>query len=464
MPEPMFHFMVTASREVWVGGVEEFERSRFLEYSPDDIVKKFENLTKTNIARLRAMPCLCAYEGEEDIRLGTIEDIELQRGIIRVTVDFDPNIPPIPFGDFFPHRKRFGVHEWEFSRTHWAVKSGDLHEKLRASGLLNEVTASRPRLTQLDVEQTAAAIVEAMAARVRSIGSVSEFIAEINQLHNSNKEAFYRGHTDATYQLKPSVFRTNKDGVPLYKDSEHQMFREVLVSNSFDFKDDTSTLDRLVRMQHYELPTRLLDITSNPLIALFFAAFSAQQSTKKLATDGEVIIFQMDRDKIKYFDSDSASCIANLSLLSAKEKDSIDFSMSQRAAEGETIAIGTFNSQEPIKRLHHFISAEKPYFLRHIQPSTLKSVISVKSKLTNDRISSQSGAFLLFGHEAVLEEESTEAITIHRIRVQNKQAILDELERLGIHESSVFPNLVATCNHIKTRYQTKSEPEEKQAE
>ena len=34
------------------------------------------------------------------------------------------------------------------------------------------------------------------------------------------------------------------------------------MSNSADFQYDEYTLDKLVRMQHYSLPTRLLDITS----------------------------------------------------------------------------------------------------------------------------------------------------------------------------------------------------------
>jgi len=44
--------------------------------------------------------------------------------------------------------------------------------------------------------------------------------------------------------------------------------------------------DRLVRMQHFELPTRLLDATTNPLVALYFA--SAEYEENDEPQDGKV--------------------------------------------------------------------------------------------------------------------------------------------------------------------------------
>lgn len=111
----------------------------------------------------------------------------------------------------------------------------------------------------------------------------------------------------------------------------------MLVSNSIDFAEDKYTFDKLVRMQHYSLPTRLLDITSNPLISLYFACNSNNE------TEGEVIIFSIDKRHIKYFDSNTASCIANLARLSQDDKENIKF------------ASNDFSGQNSIQRLTHFI-------------------------------------------------------------------------------------------------------------
>jgi hypothetical protein len=68
----------------------------------------------------------------------------------------------------------------------------------------------------------------------------------------------------------------------------------MLQSNPKAFENDNTTFDKLVRMQHHGLPTRLLDVTSNPLVALFFAC---NQSAK---SDGKILLFSPKKNEILF--------------------------------------------------------------------------------------------------------------------------------------------------------------------
>lgn len=102
------------------------------------------------------------------------------------------------------------------------------------------------------------------------VNSVSEFIEKIvQQDKEAGTETFYRGHADKDWVLLPSIFRT-PNGV----EKEHLLFHDMVAHEPQSFSECKSTLDYLVQMQHYGLPTRLLDMTMNPLVALYFACQS----------------------------------------------------------------------------------------------------------------------------------------------------------------------------------------------
>ena len=91
----------------------------------------------------------------------------------------------------------------------------------------------------------------------------------------------YRGHSDSNYQCIPSINRTED-----FKNKEHVFYHELLTKCPDEFTNINGHLDILSKMQHYGLPTRLLDITANPLIATFFAG----EDNSEEIFDAELII------------------------------------------------------------------------------------------------------------------------------------------------------------------------------
>lgn len=424
----MYNLLVTAMYGAWDKGFYEYDKSRFLEYTNDDIASVLKELSESHIENLKSYPCLFAYEGEDsDVRIGYLTAIRERGRNLLIEFEFQQDIDPIPFEQIQPIAPLLDIRGWEMNRTHWAVKDEDLFKRLRDRGILEpDKQTKTTKQERPTTEKTTNP----------KVSKVQGFIGKVLGLDQTDgHEVFYRGHSNKKkYKLEPSLFRKDEDGNYLYKDNEHILYRELLVSNSADFQSDVYTLDSLVRMQHYSLPTRLLDITSNPLIALYFACKSYPDE------DGEVVVFSMKRKDVKYFDSDVASCIANLARLPQSEKDEIKFE-----ANG-------FNEQPPIKRLVHFIREEKPFFEAAIIPDDLRKILCVKGKKSNDRITSQSGAFLLFGLDAVFDESGTTDIKVSRITVANKKSILKELDMLNINESTVFPYIENSAKYVADKF------------
>jgi hypothetical protein len=272
-----------------------------------------------------------------------------------------------------------------------------------------------------------------MLSQDKRIGAISTFLQRLDKLGKvDGKQLYFRGHSKASYVLEPSVYR-NRGWI----EGESAMLKELILRCPNDFAGGISTFQALVRMQHYGLPTRLLDLTSNPLVALYFACEMHRGDDE----DAQVIVFGFVDDQMKYFDSDTVNVIANLSRRPA------GFVVPAAASTA------AFNKMAATKLLLHDVRHDRPHFDPKIRREDLLRVICVKPRLENPRIIRQEGAFLLFGCDvhkerpAVLPQETVLARLV--INRSEKKSLLGQLETLGISKATMFPEIDQVATYIR---------------
>ncbi|TKK37822.1 FRG domain-containing protein (plasmid) [Pantoea agglomerans] len=422
--------------------------SRYLEYTNDDIYKDFIKLTNEVIEKLKSLPCLLMTEFDKNynnkleikfysnVRLVRLTSIAVKDQRINYTFELLKDYGMVDVTDFEDIPGDFINHRFETSRTHWALKNIELNTVLTVFGL-----------TPIFVSPPSGVIADNANDIPRSdiyVDSVVSYLEEVNKFKPvDGTELFYRGHSDIIYKLEPSLFRSEK-GVPLYVNNEKNMINEMVTAHPSEFYHDDFMADKLVRMQHYRLPTRLLDVTANPLVALYFCCSEKMGTETEDETIGDVKIFTVNSNDVKFYNSDTVSCIANISQLNAEEK---EYLINEPAPLNS-------KKEKARKRLLHFIRAEKPYFEDAMKIEHLRSILFFRGRVANSRISSQSGAFLLFGHDAVLPDTGYSNLNVKSISVCNKKEILKQLELLNIKASTIYPGIEETAKEIAKKFKS----------
>lgn len=270
---------------------------------------------------------------------------------------------------------------------------------------------------------------------IKSISGLNKFISNI-KLKNDQK-LFFRGHSCANFFLSPSIMRKET-----WKTNENKMYNQVLIECPEAFSNLNTHLEKLVEMQHYGIPTRLLDITRNPLVSLYFACENNFDSY------GEIVLLSVEESKIKYPQSDTVTILSSLPLSNSDEK------MKIKTAAVYSTDDPDFNEKVP--RLLHEIKLEKPAFLPQIKRNEIIDCFFVYATKNNNRIIKQDGAFIICGliddkctiNKYRLKEKGKNVILL----VDNKKSISCSLDQLSINKASLFPEIENVSEYIKRQY------------
>jgi hypothetical protein len=285
-----------------------------------------------------------------------------------------------------------------------------------------------------------------------------------------------RGVSSCCFGEVPKVLRDKK----LYANEEDSLLSEFQLKFPKAFIG-LNPFDCLAEAQHYSIPTRLLDITSNPLVSLYMAC-TEEYSLGSASHFGEVVAYFPKKDKdhsqARYATDFDSIALACLSKLSSKEKARIWLCLSYfrnqnlSKSDCQSLLAGQVKIEDVIKikdkkeislvddgkkayvSLISKIKAFDPSFSEELfDPFDLDRCYFVKPKMINERLSAQSGSFILFGleqqyiHEKVDSSRSSERL--FRIIIKNKESILEQLNQLSINESTLTPDMDHVSHFIK---------------
>jgi len=282
------------------------------------------------------------------------------------------------------------------------------------------------------------------------IKGVSKTNDYINQPHKKTTASehykfYYRGIYKTDYKLIPSVFRKEN------WDKEDYYYHEIMVRCPERFQFLTH-LDKLVVMQHYDCPTRLLDVTSNPLVGLYFACKNFGCKNCSNSTEGIVYVFNKLAKDVVYSDSDKALMLSCLAKFSLKDKERmLKLCLENLPNDKFPQASNSRYKDDIIERFYYEVTTEVPAFKREIKPIDLLQPLFVQPNKSNGRILKQDGAFILSGlsESPKQAQEKLENISYTVLSIKNQKQILKELEQLEIHEASLFPEVDKVANYLK---------------
>ena len=254
---------------------------------------------------------------------------------------------------------------------------------------------------------------------------LSHDIADIQML--------YRGQSNKEWKPLPSAFRSREDFL-----CEHIYLKEFR-NIAYEECRNCSSFEIIAKAQHYGVPTRLLDVTSNPLVALFFACNDGQE----FENDGAVYLI----GPTGMFSHDELFC---MTIADYVLKYKIDQYWDDRWGKALVRSVQHSDGR-------HFV-ADPSLILDQIAGNRTKC-LAVDSGTSNPRIRAQQASFVLCttpcvedgsnhagGKKFLFPDETGnlfEDLIGKRIVIpaSAKRNLLVQLDCLGVNEATLFPDL-----------------------
>lgn len=249
-----------------------------------------------------------------------------------------------------------------------------------------------------------------------TVSSLCDYINTINKIREAkmNTTYIFRGQHNHFYPLKPSLYRDEEQSLYIRNNESYYKKLEKNITKEFSLKADGyfnhemahfDKVDKLALMQHHGVPTRLLDFTESPLIALYFAIKDINDDNYYSEAPCVYVL------NIEVFDCNEDGRILSSEQVKIKDEDSDD---------------ETFNSEYR------------------------ECKFAFSPKLKNKRLTAQKGIFIAFDKNEPLELCTMDYLTKIIIPRQKISKIKQELENMGITPTTIYPDFEGLSKEVRT--------------
>lgn len=257
--------------------------------------------------------------------------------------------------------------------------------------------------------------------------NVEGYLEILSRYREKGFEIYYRGQSEEySSHLDPKICRIRG-----LLENEATMLGDLSVMCADDFKGTKSFFEFLSKAQHYALPTRLLDLTMDEKVALYFAI-----NEEKSPYPGNVFVYIQEGVEIE-----DARVMA-ISLIIRTGNTNLDFLCNEFTKES-----GKEISPEEFLEL-----IEKPLFIKYREDF----------EINNQRLLKQMGTFIIATNDTsdgiikpnLISLDRFDPNLIIRIPYEFKKKIKDELNDLyDINDHHIFPELPFAARFLERKYE-----------
>lgn len=259
---------------------------------------------------------------------------------------------------------------------------------------------------------------------MKQINNIKDYLKIIEQI-SVNRSLFFRGQLEKYNGFPPTVARNVGFLV-----NENNIIKETIKNRVDEFKELDMPLKKLAKMQHYGIPTRLVDLTTNPLVALYFAVEDDEDESP-----GNIFIFDEEGFSTN---SREVRLLSLLPYLADHDLNNIALEYNKQYSEIITL--------EDVLNI-----IDRPIFIKY----------SKELEITNPRLYRQAGTFLIctnkFVDDRITDElislENFQPIEVIRIPFEYKYEIKQRLDsEFNINFINEYPELIPYADYIKNKY------------